>query len=224
MEQASLEKVIYPIDHIIDPDGDLVLIVAGAPTMTESLPEQQEDEFSHETTKAISEHSQDAHKKIRMQVSSRKVEAFSPVFRVMLQSGFAEGHQLRETGRGELHLQEDDPEAVLTIMELAHEGSEYPSPIGFKTMKAISTLVDKYNLEKMPSLWKDNLFDSLELLGSSSDNFLSWISISWSFQKGDYFTHSTRAALLGLEGPIENGNRLSVPDWVLSRYTIKHFM
>jgi hypothetical protein len=120
-----------------DPDGDLVLILCQHLGEQETQPDEDNedtlgssDEISPILTDDFASSNtlvqyptcnlkSDPAKEIRMLVSSRHLMLASPVFKAMLQhSNFKEGEELHSTGKVEVPLPDDDPDAFKILLDI----------------------------------------------------------------------------------------------------------
>lgn len=132
-----------------------------------------------------------------MRVSSRKVRQASPVFKAMLKHSFMEGTTLRNTGKVEVPLPDDDPVAFALLMDFIHGTKSNMAPVMdtlFLTRLAI--LVDKYRLQQYVAISSDKWVESLrrEIPQTFTPDLLHWLCISWVFRRPIEFNLVTRIA------------------------------
>ena len=90
----------------------------------------------------------------RYLASSKVLSLASPVFKKMFATGFREGDQIQQEKHPSIHLEEDDPKAMETILRLLH----YQSADSLFTMKPralamLSIQCDKYDLNSALRPW-----------------------------------------------------------------------
>ncbi|OIW27011.1 hypothetical protein CONLIGDRAFT_672449 [Coniochaeta ligniaria NRRL 30616] len=94
-------------------------------------------------------------------VSSRVLSLASPVFRRMFSPSFTEGRQVRNGDVPCISLEEDDAEAMRTILRLLHfRRDNMPFELGPQALAKIALHCDKYDviasLEAWVQIWLDN--------------------------------------------------------------------
>ena len=227
--KGSPQSALQAVEHNVDPDGDLMLIMWEFTTSMDTLPDESNPyKAGYETTEALSEalfgESQLEQQEIRIRVSSKQFMAASPVFRAMLQPGFAEGTSLRETGHADLHLCDDDPHLVLFLMNILHGQSSKNPQLDFSMAEDLAILVDKYDVSRASTMVTNCVFESLGVgpFGCTMDQLLSRILVSWVFKMGGEFTESTKAALVrGSEDLVSSNVDVPIPTHVLRKYTAR---
>ena len=234
--ESPLGKV-QTFTYVVDPDGDLVLIlgdaeveraqVALAETKQSSQQQDEEDATKYlqtestttETAKTPLNINQVHQSEIHIRVSSKHLTLASRVFKAMLRPGFAEGSSLQEKGTGELHLPDDDPSALLVLMNLAHcQIRRIPRRVDLDMLTQLSILVDKYELHEITEMFTDSWFSGLKAGPPEhfTEELLSWISVSYVFRREEIFTKCTKIAMRESEGIVESPG-LPIPDYALRK-------
>ena len=155
---------------------------------------------------------------VRIRVSSKHLTLASPIFKTMLQPKFKEGLQLHSHGHAELPLPDDNPAALLILLNLIHSQlRKVPRKIDLWMLTELAVLVDKYELlettEMVLDYWLQHLNCTIPLV--LNDDLLPWMCISRVFRKPDIFEKVTKVAQLESEGLLE-ANQWPIPEHVLS--------
>lgn len=135
----------------------------------------------------------------------------------MLQGSFKEGQQLSSQGHTELPLPDDNPAALLILMNLIHGHTrKVPRTVDLGMLTELAVLVDKYELLEATEMVVDHWFQGLEsdIPLSFTDDLLPWMCLSWVFKKPEIFRKVTRVAQLESEGLLEV-DQLPIPQSVL---------
>ncbi|KAJ8067205.1 hypothetical protein OCU04_004570 [Sclerotinia nivalis] len=211
-----------------DPDGDLVLVL----TQEAELEDTDEGETSGESREpepeprdyleknVLTNEATAVREEVHMLVSSKHMSLASPVFKAMLQgNNFKEGRELASTGKVEISLPDDDPDAFAILMCIIHGRTRsVPREIDLDLLSRISTLVDKYQLHEVVEIMSDRWISQLEfeLPEEFTNDLLPWLSISWVFEKPSIFKEITRIAERQSKGRIgEDRDDIPIPDRVL---------
>ena len=109
--------------HILDPKGDVTLIVG-----TES-------------------------KALEITVSSKVLELASSVFTALLGPFFKEGTELTVSGSVRISLPDDNPQGALCCLKMLHFISQRVSSIRIETCLGVATFCDKYGIREIFDDW-----------------------------------------------------------------------
>ncbi|PQE18705.1 BTB POZ domain-containing protein [Rutstroemia sp. NJR-2017a BBW] len=153
MPSDAVSDVVWPATMpevkivTLDPDGDLIVL----------LDQMDEDDFQDLSMTGerptTSEGTPAPFYLVRMVLSSKHMCLASPVFKAMLQGRFKESHQLRENGKVEVPLPDDNAYAFEILARLIHgRFSTVPKQIPIWLLTAIAVLVDKYQLLEIVQL------------------------------------------------------------------------
>ncbi|TEY57712.1 hypothetical protein BOTCAL_0207g00040 [Botryotinia calthae] len=201
-EQDTSPFSQYGANSIVDPDGDLILLLN--PIILDSLKSDSpspadpeaintlDDDMSKELQMirdnegGFSETSQDEPTPIyndHILVSSKHMSLASPVFKAMLQGGFKEAITLKMTGKLELPLPDDDPAAMKILIDMIHGRMKLiPLKINLELFTKLAILVDKYQCAEItcpyPDIWKNTLQDWAD----SCEEMACWLCIAWQFE------------------------------------------
>lgn len=202
-----------PQHHEIDPDGDLILVL---PKHVNQFEKSSEDLSSDTDDCASNKHKTN----IRMRVSSKHLTLASSVFRTMLHTQFKEGLALQATGRLEVPLPDDHPDALVILLNIVHGRlRRVPRRVSLHVLRHISVLVDKYQLQEsvevFSDMWVEELKGSIPL--SFTKDLLPWICISWIFKRLAEFRLTTQIAQCESKDTIETqDDEYPIPDVVVS--------
>ena len=199
----------YPID----PEGDVVLILSARQSDCTKLPFSElkgginsESESTLSTTTPSNSPKSGSMLYVadiaplgesRVRVSSKHLMLASSIFKAMLGNGFREGADLSLSGELKLPLPEDDPIALVILLDVIHGRlKRVPRQLDLGLLTKVSILVDKYQLheavELIAEVWIDSLKTSIPR--SYSQDLVPWICITWVFNRPDEFRSLTEIA------------------------------
>ncbi|KAF7910492.1 uncharacterized protein EAE98_012024 [Botrytis deweyae] len=220
---------------IIDPDGDLVLLLGPVP-LSKSDASTSNPRIDVPNTNILSpkapnnpgETQNECTQLSRSEVlvSSKHLSFASPVFKAMLTGDFREAVELREKGRTEIPLPDDDADAMITLVNVIHgrfnSVSKYPNLI---LLTKIAILVDKYQCHEstkfVAKVWAAN--DHLPRIWSQEwYNIACWICVAWVFRLDHEFRDATEEIIkesgVGLGAILkENDLALPIPERIISK-------
>ncbi|KAL9105776.1 MAG: hypothetical protein Q9187_008658, partial [Circinaria calcarea] len=155
----------------------------------------------------------------RLRVSSKHLILASPVFKAMLARNFKESATLRSTGTLELQLPDDDPAALLVLLDIIHgDTPQVPREVDLPMLTQLAVLVDKYQLYKVVGVYSEFWIDSLKgkIPQSFTQDLVPWISIFYVFARPTEFKVVTRIAQRESKARIgeDDGNDLPIPESV----------
>ncbi|KAL9109908.1 MAG: hypothetical protein Q9227_005431 [Pyrenula ochraceoflavens] len=209
---------MLPELHQLDPTGDVTLVLYRDRATSEESPNGCSDAQSNneETTLAGSiieqafingewksesgttssdlDHRTTVRVEVLFVVCSRTLSRVSPVFRRMLTGVFEEAITLRSKGAVDIPLEDDDPDALLILMNLAHSRfQKIPSRLNLDSVTQIACLVDKYEMPELVKLnmksWISDLWwpltDELELPPRPLIEAPSLLFILWVFREDE---------------------------------------
>ena len=182
------------------------------------------DDFEDKDHASVIEADDEQHRQqCRIQVSSRHLVLTSAVFRGLLHVGFREGGRLSSQGYTELLLPDDDPAALLVLLNLIHgHFRKVPRTVDLPLFTEIAILIDKYELLETTELVADHWFKGLvdEIPWYLNETLLAWMCISWILKKPDIFKEVTRVAQLESGGRLEV-DCLPIPQSVLGLFKVR---
>ena len=174
----------------------------------------------------------EAVREVRALLSSKAMSLASPVFRNMLNGRLKEAEILRSAGEVTIDLPDDDQNAFLILMNIAHlRFSEVPYDLDQEALVEIARLVDKYEMHRIVEPYKlnwtiqmqtrlkelDEDVLSLQLPEPSFPNIASVIFVLWALRQGGYgFQEVTKHAIQWQEGQLEDEN-LPIPPQLLGK-------
>lgn len=135
---------------------------------------------------------------VHMKVSSKHMMLASPVFKAMLTSSFSEGETLRNTGRVEIPLPDDDTTVFTIILDIIHgRGKRVPRVVPLRLLALLSTAIDKYQLQEPIAIFSDMWIQeaSEEITSENRIQLLLWLSIPWVFHDTERFRRATELVL-----------------------------
>ncbi len=166
---------------------------------------------------------------INMLVSSKHMMLVSPVFKAMLQrNNFREGCTLEFAGSVEVALHDDDPEAMLILLNVVHaRNRSVPRKVSLEVLSKIAILVDKYQMveafEAFSDGWIEHLIPDLPKSYAEWNDgkpIFQWMAISWVFGQAKEFKTMTklveRAGYEVMESVIDPN--LPIPEIIIGRY------
>ncbi|KUJ15816.1 uncharacterized protein LY89DRAFT_783085 [Mollisia scopiformis] len=178
-----------PEKQIFDPDGDLTFILPSSSSTT-----------TPDTTSSTTRGSSRKHKAptkeehVHMQVSSKHMMLASPVFKAMLTNSFQEGNALREAGKVDIPLPDDDPVVFTIILDIIHNrGRRVPKVVPLKLLALLSAVVDKYQIQEPVAVFSDSWIKEAteEMSAKRPDELMMWLSIAWVFRHDEKFEEVT---------------------------------
>ena len=157
------------------------------------------DDVSQERT-ANKQHSSPIpdEKYVRMRTSSKHLVLASPYFRRNLQSGMSESQALRSQGHVQFSMAEQDPEAMLIVMNIIHGRSRnVPRLVDLDMLTKLAVIVDYLEclevVEPFSDRWVDNLKGDIPKTYSSE--LIQWLCVSFVFRKETQFETITSTAI-----------------------------
>ncbi|KAL5321956.1 hypothetical protein ACEPPN_009921 [Leptodophora sp. 'Broadleaf-Isolate-01'] len=145
---------------------------------------------------------------VHMRASSRHLMLASSTFLSMIGPGYREGSVLQAQGSVVIPLGDDDPDALIILLNIIHGKTRMvPREVDLHTLAKIAALVDYYRMHETVELWSDLWIEKVGLheVEDEHDEFsqpciLKRLFISWVFQKADAFkTLSQHIEYVGTE-------------------------
>ncbi|KAG4428533.1 hypothetical protein IFR05_015986 [Cadophora sp. M221] len=101
---------------------------------------------------------------VHMRASSRHLMLASPTFLSMLGPGYREGSVLQAQGSVIIPLADDDPDALIILLNVIHGKTRVvPREVDLHTLAKIATLVDYYHMHETVELWSDIWIEKIGL-------------------------------------------------------------
>lgn len=188
--------------HTLDPDGDVFLILA------------DRDKDSGSNHACMDDENDNSPGEIRVQCSSKHLSLASEVFKAMLSQNFKEGVVLRSKRTLKLPLPDDDPGALLILLNIIHgQTKEVPREVDLHMLARIAILVDKYRLQMvvgiLSHIWVDLLKEDIP--GGWTEDLRRWMFISWVFRCSEEFEDATWVAEYESESRIDESGEIDLP-------------
>jgi hypothetical protein len=145
-------------------------------------------------------------KYVRIRVSSKHLTFASPHFTRNLRSGMLESQALRSQGHVEFCMDEQDPGAMLIVLNIIHgRTSQVPRTVDLDTLTKLAVMVDYLEcheaVEPFSDRWVDNLKGDIPT--TCSNELIQWLCISLTFHKQIQFQAVTRTAIRLSRGVIQ---------------------
>ena len=187
----------------IDPEGDVTLILKSLDNQTPLSDEQTRINATH------------------IRVSSKHLMTASRVFSRIFKPGLAEGDALQKSGSLELCLPDDNPHALLVLLNIAHlQLRNVPEILDLKTLTEISLLVDKYELAEATRFFSDLWLDRINFERNSYKprELLQLVWISFVFRHPYCFQASTADVITKIRRDIRPKDvKLSIPERIFGK-------
>ena len=119
--------------------------------------------------------------KLSVATSRAVLTILSPVFKAMLTGGF------REAGAAisEIPLPDDDPEALLLLLRIAHlKFKDLPNTISFRALYRLAVICDKYDAVGVVKPFWDR-YGAPYLNHIEEQGYEEWLYIAWTFGMED---------------------------------------
>lgn len=143
---------------------------------------------------------------VRIRVSSKHLARASAYFKRNLNSGMLESTTLRFEGRVDFPMQDEDPEAMLIIMNIIHgRRRQVPRSVSLDLLTKIATSVDYLECLEMVEPYSDKWISALlkNVATTYSKALIQWLCVSLTFRKEGLFTALTRIIIRQAKGPMQ---------------------
>ncbi|KAH8694916.1 hypothetical protein BGW36DRAFT_299995 [Talaromyces proteolyticus] len=208
---------------IIDPDGEVIIVLADANAPFAVLDKKvrsgsstEGPEKSELATQESDANQDEGRKCYRIQVSAKHLALASPVFKKTLHGGWKESLTFLEKGCVEITVHSWDLEAFLILMYLVHcRYRNLPDEINIELLAKLAILVDFYDCKDVAVFIKKKLAICMENLPATNPrDVMMSIWISWVFEMSQQFTESTSLMMSVSMGQIKNLG-LPIPSKIL---------
>ncbi|KAF8862923.1 hypothetical protein BDZ45DRAFT_722895 [Acephala macrosclerotiorum] len=131
--------------------------------------------------------------KVQMRASSKHLILASSTFRTSLGSDtYSEGRMLRNEGNLVVSLPDEDPDAMIILLNIIHGLSrKVPRRVDLNMLSKLAIAIKYRQMHEAVELWSDTWIENLKrdkgLPGSYTPELLSWLFIFWEFQKDEDF-------------------------------------
>lgn len=207
---------MFPADFILlAPDGDIFLILTHRDEDSKSVNACNDEVCPHLRKLPTREDRNDtSQRQIRVRCSSAHLILASSVFEAMLSQSFKENLVVRSPGTVDLPLPDDDPIALLMLLNIIHgQTKDVPLEVDMCMLTRLAIVVDKYQLHVVVGIvsriWIDRL--KANIPKTSMGNLQRWIFISWAFRSPSEFKTVTKIAKKHSEIRIDEYGDLDVP-------------
>lgn len=133
-----------------------------------------------------------------IRASSKILSLASPVFAAMLGPNFLEGSKLSSIQPYQLHLPEDDAEAIIWLCLILHYRRDIDDRVSFELLEKLALICDKYDCSSALSSWsKEWLHTANIVLRFPPDqaNYERLLYISYLFRAHESFWISSKIFL-----------------------------
>ena len=222
--------------HIIDPDGEVLIIlrdakVAFASTYTGTfadrsnrlITDSQHDldaltEQLEQSTSPVYQGVMEQGLRAYIRVSAKHISFASPVFKELLTGDWKESVTFREKGSVELTMEGWDLEALLILLRAIHGlHDNVPRKLNLEMLAKIAVLLDYYQCKEAVGFFTDSWVSTLEdkvPTGFLIRDLTMWIWVSWFFRLPIQFKQATSTAMSLSNGSIHSLG-LPIPSRVL---------
>jgi hypothetical protein len=143
---------------------------------------------------------------LRIRTSSKHLSFSSPYFKRNLQSGMLESQTLRFRGHVEFCMDEQDPEAMLIVLNVIHGKSrQVPKVVDLDMLTKLAVIVDYLECLEVVEPYSDRWVDNLkgDIPATYSTELIQWHCISLVFRKQLEFEAVTSTAIRYSKGAIQ---------------------
>ncbi|KAB8204856.1 hypothetical protein BDV34DRAFT_213609 [Aspergillus parasiticus] len=207
----------YKPSHIIDPDGEVTILLRNT-TLTQEPAVEVPVEEPPDVPPAIEMPVEEPVREqietdlvrepldetyFRIQVSAKHLILASPVFKKILTGGWKESVTYLQKGSVEITAESWDIEALLILLHAIH-GQQYhvPRKLTLEMLAKVAVLVDYYDCKESVYIWSTIWIDALEekIPKTYSRDLLLWLWISCVFQLPAQFKESTSTVMSWSDG------------------------
>jgi hypothetical protein len=135
---------------------------------------------------------------LRIRTSSKHLSFSSPYFKRNLQSGMLESQTLRFRGHVEFCMDEQDPEAMVIVLNIIHGKSrQVPKVVDLDMLTKLAVIVDYLECLEVVEPYSDKWVDNLkgDIPATYSNELIQWHCISLVFRKKLEFKAVTSTAI-----------------------------
>lgn len=149
--------------------------------------------------------------KVQMRASSKHLILASSTFRISLGSDtFSEGRILRTEGSLVIPLPDEDPDAMIILLNIIHGlSSKVPRRVDLNMLSKLAVAVNYRQMHEAVELWSDTWIENLKrdegLPGSYiPEILLPWLFIFWVFRKDEDFRNMSQILQRESDDKLEN--------------------
>ncbi|KAJ5936882.1 hypothetical protein N7466_003332 [Penicillium verhagenii] len=190
---------MYPPTHIIDPDGEVIIVLRNAGSPFARPPEKKS---TQKPAVEVEESTADslARSYIRIQASAKHLIFASPVFKKLLTGGWKESVDYLKMGSVEITADDWDTEAFLIVLRAVHgQYHDVPRMLSLEMLAKVAVILDYYQCKKaldlINEIWIKDLEDKEKITPEISRDLILWLWIAWFFERPAKFNESTLIAI-----------------------------
>ncbi|KAJ5924357.1 hypothetical protein N7466_008544 [Penicillium verhagenii] len=211
---------MYPPTHIIDPDGEVMILLRDANSEFAQPYDMTVFDSSSEDERRISgikespfEKLPDETPEFRIQVSAKHLMFASPVFKKLLTGHFKESVTYWQEGSVEITAESWDLEAFMIVLRAIHGlHAEIPQELSLEMVAKVAVIADYYDckavLYLMTDMWLNSMekinYEEVKLSMAVVRDLIIWLWISWTFQLSSKFKETTSIAMSRSFGLIDS--------------------
>ncbi|KAJ5945989.1 hypothetical protein N7454_002828 [Penicillium verhagenii] len=219
--------------HIIDPDGEVIIMLRNANSPFAQMPEDRTlgkkvigvnvpvivDKINapEENIPEEGVH-KEATSEIRIQVSAKHVMFASSFFKKSLTGLWKESMSYQQEGSVEITADGWDLGAFLIVLRAIHcQYNKIPKKLTLEMLAKVAAIADYYNCKDILYVMTDRWIDSLDekICNANPRDLMLWIWVSWFFHLPAWFKESTSLAITSSCGLI-NSRGLPIPCTVIA--------
>lgn len=200
----------------VDPDGDLLIVLALPPTPVPFAPwpnlvSQPRQDLTKDTqptgddADVLSTGPSRSNPALRLKVSSKHLSLASGYFKKMLGGGWAEASTVHHDGCRHVDLEDFDADAIKILMDVIHgRAHNVPRSVDLDLLAKIAILVDYFGCQQVVAIVSDIWIQAAKRTISThlDRGLILWILIASVFHKQEIFKSVTRVAIVESSSPI----------------------
>ncbi|KAJ5404243.1 hypothetical protein N7509_004114 [Penicillium cosmopolitanum] len=206
MEKLSSLNLTTTPTHILDPDGEVIIILRNADAPFAYEPEEIPGKTPEKTEKTAEEPASDettpqepsaVKSEPRIQVSAKHMIFASSFFKKSLTGGWKETKDLQQ-GSVEIIADDWDLQAFMIVLYAIHgQFKKVPQTVSVEILAKVAVIVDYYDCKDVLYLLQDKWIDSLAKLSviRSSRDLMLRLWISYFFQLSTNFKELTSSIM-----------------------------
>ncbi|KOC17613.1 hypothetical protein AFLA70_304g001121 [Aspergillus flavus AF70] len=201
--------------HVIDPDGNVTIILQNANKRFVRFIEESSLKRKRKTPFVTQE--------FRILVSASHLTSVSPVFKSALEGTWKEGLTLRSAGSVNITVDGWDLEALLILLRICHcKHHQVPRTLGLELLAKITLLVDYYQCFDVLRFFADTWISCLaqSFPTQYSRDVLLWVWISWAWKMPALFKKATGLIISQATGSITSLG-LPIPQRIIDDINVK---
>ncbi|EAW11244.1 BTB/POZ domain-containing protein [Aspergillus clavatus NRRL 1] len=192
--------------HIIDPDGEVVIILRNANAPFAEWSDDLNAEPNDPGPAQQPNCDNDTENSHRFQVSMKHLTLASPVFKKILTGGWKESATYLQKGTVEITAESWDSEALLILLRAMHcQNDQLPKQLTLEMIAKLAILADYYECREVLGFFSNIWVQALEKPPATlcRDSIL-WLWISWFFRLPEQFEEVTSTVMSQSNGCIDH--------------------